>query len=86
MILQNTVVMMRIVQEIYADGEPMSVADAAYMSPYGTYGVKRFGSYYLDLKRPPEPWLKESQFREAARRAKTVTAEASSGVRPGVSG
>lgn len=63
-ILQNTVDMMRILQEIYADGEPMSVADAAYMSPYGTYGVNIFGSYYLDLKRPPEPWApRQSRFR-----------------------
>lgn len=75
-ILQNTVDMMRIMQELHAAGEPVSAADAAVMSPYGTTGVKRFGNYHLDLKRPPEPWLKESLFRHALRRAR---AEAGNG-------
>lgn len=64
-ILQNTVDMMRIMQEMYAVGEPVTATDAEYMSPYGTYGVNRFGKFHLDLKRPPEPWLKESLFRDA---------------------
>ncbi|MDR9839880.1 Tn3 family transposase, partial [Herbaspirillum huttiense] len=42
-ILQNTVDMMRIIQELYAEGEQIAVEDATYMSPYGTTGVKRFG-------------------------------------------
>ncbi len=82
-ILQNTVDMMRIMQEMYADGEPISAADAEFMSPYGTFGVKRFGNYHLDLKRPPEPWLKESQFREAAKRAKAAAAETKRAEKPG---
>ncbi|MDT4802788.1 Tn3 family transposase ISPa42 [compost metagenome] len=69
-ILQNTVDMMRIMQDLHAAGEPVSAADAAFMSPYGTTGVKRFGNYHLDLKRPPEPWLKESLFRQALKRAR----------------
>lgn len=69
-ILQNTVDMMRIIQELYAEGENIAVEDAAFMSPYGTTGVKRFGNYHLDLKRPPEAWLKESLFRQAAKRAR----------------
>ncbi len=85
-ILQNTVDMIRIMQEIHAAGEPVSAADAAFMSPYGTTGVKRFGNYHLDLKRPPEPWLKESLFRHAVKRAR---ADAGKGLRsenkPGVS-
>jgi hypothetical protein len=71
-ILQNTVDMMRILQELYAAGEPISVADVEYLSPYMTYGVKRFGNYHLDLMRPPEPWVKESQFREAAEHSRVV--------------
>ncbi|WP_457817285.1 Tn3 family transposase, partial [Staphylococcus aureus] len=43
-ILQNTVDMMRIIQELYAEGEQIAVEDATYMSPYGTTGVKRFGN------------------------------------------
>ncbi len=74
-ILQNTVDMMRIMQEMYAAGEPVTATDAEYMSPYGTYGVNRFGKFHLDLKRPPEPWLKESLFRDAAKRAKAAAAE-----------
>ncbi|WP_034301970.1 Tn3 family transposase [Herbaspirillum sp. RV1423] len=82
-ILQNTVDMMKIMQDMYAAGEPISVADAEFMSPYGTHGVKRFGNYHLDLKRPPEPWLKESQFREAAKRAKAAAAENKRTEKPG---
>lgn len=59
-ILQNTVDVMRIIQEMFTAGEITSAADVEYLSPYGTHGVKRFGNYHLDLKRPPEPWLKET--------------------------
>jgi TnpA family transposase len=78
-ILQNTVDMMRIIQELYAEGENISVEDAAFMSPYGTTGVKRFGNYHLDLKRPPEAWLKESLFRQAAKRARAEAAKGAEG-------
>lgn len=74
-ILQNTVDMMRIIQDMFAAGEIESAADVEYLSPYGTYGVKRFGNYHLDLKRPPEPWLKELQFRQAAKQAKAAAEE-----------
>lgn len=74
-ILQNTVDMMRVLQELQASGEPVSPLDVEYLSPYMTSGVKRFGNYHLDLKRPPEPWLKESQFRDAAKRARAASAE-----------
>lgn len=82
-ILQNTVDMMRVLQELYAAGEPVSVADVEYLSPYMTYGVKRFGNYHLDLKRPPEPWVKESQFRDAARRARAAANADGSGASDG---
>lgn len=72
-ILQNTVDMMRIMQDLHIEGKPFSAADAAFMSPYGTTGVKRFGNYHLDLKRPPEPWVKESLFRQAVKRAREET-------------
>lgn len=74
-ILQNTVDMMRIMQDMYAAGEIVSAADVEFMSPYGTFGVKRFGNYHLDMKRPPESWLKESQFKQAAKLAKEAAAE-----------
>ena len=79
--------MMRVLQEMYADGEPVSAADVEYLSPYMTSGIKRFGNYHLDLKRPPEPWVKESQFREAAKRARAAAAAvAAEGQRAGQKG
>lgn len=75
---QNTFDRIRIMQELHAAGEPVSAADVSFMSPYGTTGVKRFGNYHLDLKRPPEPWLKESLFRQALKRAR---ADAGNGLR-----
>jgi TnpA family transposase len=71
-ILQNTVDMMRVLQELHAAGEPVTVADIEFLSPYMTAGIKRFGNYHLDLKRPPEPWVKESLFRNAARLARSA--------------
>ncbi|WP_156226463.1 Tn3 family transposase, partial [Herbaspirillum chlorophenolicum] len=79
-ILQNTVDMMRIIQELYAEGEQIAVEDATYMSPYGTTGVKRFGNYFLDMKRPPEAWLKEALFKQAAKRARAEAPKGAEGV------
>jgi TnpA family transposase len=85
-ILQNTVDMMRIMQDLHAEGEPFSAADAAFMSPYGTTGVKRFGNYHLDLKKTPEPWLKEALFRQAVKRARKEADKArENDSRPGAS-
>ncbi|EIJ47512.1 transposase, Tn3 family protein 2 [Herbaspirillum sp. GW103] len=78
-ILQNTVDMMRIIQELYAEGEQIAVEDATYMSPYGTTGVKRFGNYFLDMKRPPEAWLKEALFKQAAKRARAEAPKGAEG-------
>lgn len=82
-ILQNTVDMMRIMQEMHAAGEPVSAADVEFMSPYGTCGVKRFGNYHIDMKRPPEAWLKEWQFRRAAKQAKAAASEKKRNDQPG---
>src|SRR3546814_14611646 len=56
-ILQNTVDMMRALQKLADDGVAVSGHDVAFFSPYLTGGVKRFGDYRLDLKRPPEPCI-----------------------------
>lgn len=69
-ILQNTVDMMKVVQDLYYKGEQVDVGDLAYLSPYMTSTIKRFGNYHLDLKRPPEPWVKETMFREAAKQSR----------------
>jgi TnpA family transposase len=81
-ILQNTVDMMRVIEDLVAEGYGLNVEDLTFMSPYGR-GTKRFGSFHLDTKKPPEPWLRESQFRQAAKAARAasdrMTADASGG-------
>jgi hypothetical protein len=66
-ILQNTVDMMQTLHDLEAEGHPFEVSDVAYLSPYPTSGLKRFGDYYLDLKQAPEPWIRAAVFKEAAR-------------------
>lgn len=78
-ILQNTVDMMRILQNMHAAGEPVSVEDFDFLSPYGRNGVKRFGNFHLDLKRPPEAWLKEALFRQAVKQVRNADTEAAKG-------
>lgn len=68
-ILQNTVDMMHILQNLDDEGYPVSVQDVGYLSPYPTSGVKRFGDYFLDLKRPQEPWIRQARYRNAAKAA-----------------
>lgn len=68
-ILQNTVDMTRALQEMYHSGEPVDVADVGFLSPYGR-NFKRFGDYRLDLKKPPEAWVKEALFRQAVRKSR----------------
>jgi TnpA family transposase len=58
-ILQNTVDMTRIVAELQREGWKISAPDLAFLSPYQTSTVKRFGEYVMNLSRPPEPWIKE---------------------------
>jgi TnpA family transposase len=64
-ILQNTVDMMRTLEELTAEGQGVDMADVRFLSPYATSHVKRFGDYALDLGKPPESWLSEATFREA---------------------
>ncbi len=65
-ILQNTVDMMRILQKLARDGWQFTDEDVSFLSPYLTSNVKRFGEFNLSLKRPPEPWIKDSIFQQAA--------------------
>src|SRR3546814_2653451 len=71
-ILQNTVDMMRARQKLADDGVAVSGHDVAFFSPYLTGGVKRFGDYRLDLKRPPEPWIRDRLFKDAAKAARAT--------------
>ncbi|HCF3291716.1 TPA: Tn3 family transposase [Pseudomonas aeruginosa] len=77
-ILQNTVDMMRILQKLAREGWQFTDEDVSFLSPYLTSNVKRFGEFNLKLNRPPEPWIKDSVFQQAAgsiRTGKLGTAE-----------
>jgi len=62
-ILQNTVDIARIVVDLKREGWKISATDLAFLSPYQTSTVKRFGEYAVNLNRPPEPWIKEEVVR-----------------------
>jgi TnpA family transposase len=65
-ILQNTADMMRILQKLSREGWQFTDEDVSFLSPYLTSNVKRFGEFNLKLNRPPEPWIKDSVFQQAA--------------------
>lgn len=69
-ILQNTVDMMRILQTLVAEGHDINISDIAYISPYMTAALKRFGDYFLNLKRAPEEWIRDTLFKKAASEAR----------------
>jgi len=71
-ILQNTAAMMRALQKLHNGGTAVSGADVSFLSPYGTAGLKRFGDYHLDLKRPMEPWIRDDVFKAAAKAARAA--------------
>ena len=65
-ILQNTVDMTRLAAELQREGRKISAVDLAFLSPYQTSTVKRFGEYVMNLSRPPEPWIREVMQLKAA--------------------
>ncbi len=73
-ILQNAADMTRTLRQREAEHRPVHRADLAFLSPYGTQHVKRFGVYTLDLGREPEPWLSEPTLREAVQQVRRQTA------------
>lgn len=73
-ILQNTVDMMRILHKLAREGWQFTDEDVSFLSPYLTSNVKRFGEFNLKLNRPPEPWIKDSVFQQAAGSLRANTA------------
>ncbi|WP_321897141.1 Tn3 family transposase [Burkholderia cepacia] len=61
-ILQNTVDMMQALREIVASGEKVRADDIAFLSPYPTHNIRRFGHYKLHLERRPEVWVRDPLF------------------------
>lgn len=60
-ILQNTVDMMQALRAMVKEGIPVNPADIAFLSPYLTSNLKRFGKYELDFERI-ESWIRDSLF------------------------
>ncbi len=54
-ILQNVIDIGRVLKELDREGRPVSKEDLAYLSPYLTRSIKRFGDYAIDLGRSPAP-------------------------------
>lgn len=80
-ILQNTADMMRVLEDLAAEGYPVNEADLDFLSPYGR-SVNRFGSFELDINKPPEPWLKETLFKQAAKQARAASDQMNEQSRP----
>ncbi|RTL47062.1 MAG: Tn3 family transposase [Burkholderiales bacterium] len=68
-ILQTTADMMKVIEDLIANGYDLNEEDLTFLSPYGKY-AKRFGTFALDPKKPAEPWLREALYRNAARQAR----------------
>lgn len=54
-VLHNVIELTRIFRELAAEGLVIRRRDAEHLSPYLTRHIKRFGEYYLDVSRTPEP-------------------------------
>jgi len=65
-ILQNTVDMMQALRGMVDSGEKVRAEDIAFLSPYPTHNIRRFGHYRLHLERRPEPWIRDPLFGHAA--------------------
>ncbi len=60
-ILQNTVDMMQALRAMVREDIPVNPADIAFLSPYLTSNLKRFGKYELEFERI-ESWIRDSLF------------------------
>jgi Tn3 transposase DDE domain len=54
-VLQNVVDQTRALHALKSEGTPFSNADLAFLSPYGTSNLKRFGNFPTDLIPDPMP-------------------------------
>lgn len=77
-ILQNTADMMRVIEDLVEEGYDLQESDLGFTSPYGRY-TKRFGTFHLDPKKPPEPWLRETLYRQAAKQARAASDQLANG-------
>jgi hypothetical protein len=55
LIFQNVADQTRALQELMAEGHPVTREDVAVLSPYMTGHIKRFRDYVLDLTATPQP-------------------------------
>jgi hypothetical protein len=54
-IFHNVVTMTKVIHQLTAEGQRISAEALAFLSPYQTRHVNRFGQYTLQLERIPEP-------------------------------
>ena len=54
-ILHNVIELTRVFRELAAEGVVIRRRDVEHLSPYLTRHIKRFGEYYLDISRKPDP-------------------------------
>ncbi len=52
-ILQNIIDMSDIIHQLIQDGAEIREDDIAFLSPYLTEHIKRFGDYLIDMRRQP---------------------------------
>lgn len=53
--LQNVVDLSQVLQELKAEGLAFTKEDVARLTPYQTKHIRRFGEYFLDLEKKPDP-------------------------------
>jgi len=58
--LQNVVDLSRVLQELKAEGLAFTKEDVARLTPYQTKHIRRFGEYFLDLDKKPDPLENET--------------------------
>lgn len=58
-IFWNTAEQTRILRQLRKDGWKFDRSDLAFLSPYATSHIKRFGDYIIDAKRVPERYVGE---------------------------
>lgn len=54
-LIQNVVDQTRVVRDLKADGYPVTPEGVAFLSPYLTRHIRRFGDYVIDLEGAPLP-------------------------------
>ena len=66
-ILQNIIDMSDIIHQLTQEGAEIREDDIAFLSPYLTEHIKRFGDYFIDMRRIPAKIIGASKTLEFVR-------------------